>query len=201
MVRVALACVQSLAVLGVWVWCDDLRVVLGVTGLSAAGILAGLLLTLWDQMNAQLERIRGSRRVPRQHDIVMYQVGQEDLRSLKALQWNVTYYAALLFGAIFGLASYCRGQAAWAGRALILAALAVAVYGVYAVVDLQYRMRNTRVGMAHTRCYELHVRPEDPDRKKIARFWRDARILGAFIATVIAGLLVDLVRLYFVLDP
>lgn len=165
--------------------------ILVAQSLIAGGMMAGLLMSLHHSKKRQLKEIDDLEKKPKPNtDGQIYQILQEDLRSFKAQQWNVIYYQMLVLAALFGLGTYTAGCDDYRNWILSALAFASVVYGVYLIVELQYNLRNTRVGMARTESYKSQISEANLERYVSSDrcFWRDKRITVGFFVTAITGL-------------
>jgi hypothetical protein len=151
--------------------------------------------------NQELDDIDSLPTPRKQYDIPYYLKCHEDLRSFKTRQWNVVYYVVLVFGGIFGLEALIthspkyRPYVLWILSAI---ALAVAYYGSYLVVHLQYSLRNTRIKLTKTMIFaqEIPLGKREDHIRNDREFWRDSFITIGFIITVVVGLLFVMLRLW-----
>ncbi len=168
----------------------------------AGGVLAGFLMDLHLSKKRQLKEIDDLEKKPAPNrDGQIYQILQEDLRSFKTQQWNVIYYQMLVLGALFALGTYTAGGNDYRTWLLSAFALASVVYGVYLIVEFQYNLRNTRVGMARTESYKSQISAANLEHySSLDRcFWRDKRITVGFFITAAVGLGIVLTQVWLAL--
>ncbi len=82
---------------------------------------------------------------------VIYPTQQDELHFIKNLQWNITYYFILIFGALFAVNQTVILRP---NVKVILFGIAFLAfdYGIYFLVQVQFHLRDTRMGIART-CY------------------------------------------------
>ena len=75
----------------------------------------------------------------------------DPLEFYKGSQWNLVYYVMLLYGALFGVSFFRIFGLPWYTFRTLVFALVVFDFGIYMVVELQYKLQQTRIMRLHTR--------------------------------------------------
>jgi hypothetical protein len=126
----------------------------------------------------------------------------DPLETFKGLQWYLVYYAILLNGALYGISFFRLFANQWYKIILMVAAYVVFDFGLYMVVEVQFKLQQTRIGrMRYIKRYRRnHYWMTDSEieeqRAEDHRFWRDARISVLMIAVQVFALLAFLFSLF-----
>jgi hypothetical protein len=124
---------------------------------------------------------------------VLYQELGRDLWTYKTSQWNIVYYASLIFGAAVGIL-YLLDNPKWIRILLLIAITVILDFSLHQLVGLQHEIREARIrmnkynhelfriGLYWKTDYEFESVMED-----YSKFWRSSRYMTLFLLTVIIG--------------
>ena len=108
----------------------------------------------------------------------------------KTLQWNITYYAVLLYGAIIAL-TFRFGSNSIASNALVLVTNALFHIALYLTLYIQYQIRRERISLNYIRQKLTPVCQTDKgnlsEKEKAKRLFRHPLFTITVISTVVAG--------------
>ena len=103
----------------------------------------------------------------------------------KNLQWNIAYYFILVFAALLAIIQTTKPPVAICVLTYTLAAIAFD-FSVYVLVQIQFHLRNTRLGITRTKYYRKRFRTAErfrEQRRDDARFLRDVRFFVPILVT------------------
>ena len=136
---------------------------------------------------------------------LLFQEVGHDLWTYKTFQWNIVYYAILLFGAVIGLLFLIESPV-WVRIPLYAICVGVLDFALYQLIGLQHEIVQARIRIAkyNDRLFRigLYWKTETEYRQVIEeyrQFWRAARYLAAFLVSIsisflVASLMLALLR-------
>ena len=155
-----------------------------------------------EQHKSFLQRMHHFQSRPEQRTLVSWQNANSNLNFNKNLQWNLTYYLLLLFGAIIALALRIRSSPPVLRLLLFLAANVVFDVGFWLTWSLQHQIRRERLSIINS---TMRLVETDRERREIRERKRNATKLFSYpiititvFGTLLAGYISALIVIVYV---
>lgn len=161
-------------------------------------LLVVLLVLLSLKEKREKEAILNREPIPVTEQELMYHEQQNELRFTKNLQWNIVYYLALVFGAVFAISNTVEISSSI--KIILFGMVFLALdYGIYFLFQIQYNLRNIRIDITRTSYFSqryISVEMLKQQKEEEKRVFRDWRFFVPILVIVLLGFAIDAFSLW-----
>jgi len=135
---------------------------------------------------------------------LLFQEVGHDLWTYKASQWNIVYYAILLFGAVIGILVLIDSPTWWMRLSLYLICIAIVDFSLHQLLGLQHEIIQARIRLPKydDNLFRIGLYWKTPQEyaqvlKDYQGFWRAARYLIIFTCSISVAFFIASLMLLF----